>query len=62
MKPASSTITDYVAAESRLAYEIHEFVRQGIDLESMAVEARQDDFWKGLSEQGTELWLDSEVT
>jgi transaldolase len=50
---------DYIEPDSRLSYEIHQTIRQGIDLEGAAIEAEDDPFWKELCELGTEVWLDT---
>jgi transaldolase len=38
---------------------IHDFVKEGIDLQSGRLETESDPFWKGLCDLGSELWLDT---
>lgn len=38
---------------------IHDFVKDGIDLQSGRLETQSDPFWKGLCTLGSELWLDT---
>lgn len=44
---------------TELSQDIAHFVQEGIDLESAAEEPKIDEFWRGLRQVGTELWLDS---
>jgi transaldolase len=55
----TSGACDAIDPKSRLAYDVLEFVRKGIDLESTIAESQDDPFWYGLREQQTELWLDT---
>ena len=38
---------------------IHNFVKEGIDLQRGRIEAESDPFWKALGLSGSELWLDT---
>ena len=38
---------------------IHDFVKEGIDLQCGRLEAKSDLFWKGLRKLGSELWMDT---
>ena len=38
---------------------IHNFVKEGIDLQHGRIETESDPFWKALCLAGSELWLDT---
>ena len=38
---------------------IHNFVKEGIDLQRGRIETESDPFWKALCLSGSELWLDT---
>jgi transaldolase len=55
----SSSSVSFVDPESRLSYDVREFVKQHIDYETGAVDSSDEPLWNGLRDLGTELWLDS---
>lgn len=50
---------EIIDSKSRLAYDVYEFVRERIELDSPKVEMRDDPLWSGLRGLETEFWLDT---
>ncbi len=58
MKPKLKTPVVKLVSGTRQR-EVADFVRSGLDLDAERIQAREDSFWQGLLDAGSELWLDT---